>query len=531
MVQPLTVIVAVIGAAAVVTFTLLSLAVHRRTEQHLLDLQVRQAASTVAAALPSVQSELDDGLQIARATGSANAFKTFATARILSQPSYHSASLWRLTGGTLEELAYAGSPPALQETGRTAFLQSLQPAQGIQVAPLIPSGGGAILGMADMPSAGGGLIAYAETSLPAGRHVSVPGSSPFHDLEFALYLDSVSPQTLLEASGPTPIRGTHAMATDPFGNSRIVLVGTSTADLSGGLLAALPWIVLGAGLALAAGAACMVELMGRRQRRAEELAEENQRLYLEQRNIATTVQHALLPDVPELEELEVGARYLAGTAGIDVGGDWYDLVCEPGRCTFVVGDVCGRGLRAATTMAALRFATRAFIAEGDGPRQVIEKLGRLQDFEGGEQFATVLIGQIDIASRRVTLVNAGHPPLLIVTESGATFADVPPSIPVGVGTGTVNQAEVDLPPGSVLVAYTDGLVERRDMDISAGLERLQSTRFDLEAPVEGILDGLVEELLPGGAVDDTAIMILRWRPEHAMGGPVADGYRGVTASR
>ena len=521
--QPLTVLVAIVGAVAVVTFSVISFAVHRRTEQHLLDLQVREAASTVAAALPAVQAELEDGLQVAEATHSAAAFQQFARARILSQPSYHSASLWQESAGTVTEVASVGTSPRLLADGRLSFLQSMHPAAGLQIAPLLSAGEGAVLGIADMPPDGHGLIAYVESSLPPDRHLNVPSTNPFHNIDLALYLNSVTPQNLLESTGPTPIRGRHAVAADPFGDATIVMVGSTGIDLAGSLLADLPWIVLGAGLALVVGAAAMVELIGRRRRRAEELAAENQRLYLEQRDIATTVQQALLPEVPELEELEAGARYLAGTAGIDVGGDWYDLVCRPGSCTFVVGDVCGRGLQAATTMASLRFATRAYIAEGDGPREIIEKLGRLHDLDGGELFATVLIGQIDIAGRRVTLVNAGHPPLLIVTPSGAAFADVPPSTPVGVGPSVVTQTEVEFSPDSVLVAYTDGLVERRDLAITAGLERLRTAGIDPKAPVETILDQLVDDLLPGGAVDDTAILAVRWRRNPAAAGEPAAG--------
>ena len=528
-VQPLSVLVALVGAVAVVAVCLIAFAVHRRTEQHLLTLQVREAASTVAAALPTVQSELDDGLQVAKATKSPSAFRTFAVARILSQPSYHSASLWQLSGGSLTQIAQVGAPPALITDGKLSFLRSMHPDSRLQISSLLPTAGGTVLGIADMPPDANGLIAYAESTLPPGRHLAVPSSNPYHNIQFALYLNSVTPPNLLEATGPAPIRGTHATATDAFGDAQIVVVGASKTDLSGALLADLPWIVLAVGLALAFGAAVMVELIGRRRRRAEALAEENQRLYLEQRTIATTVQHALLPDVPKLEELEVGARYLAGTAGIDVGGDWYDLVCEPGQCTFVVGDVCGRGLHAATMMASLRFATRAYIAQGDGPGAIIEKLGRLQDFEGGEQFATVLIGHIDIARRRVTLVSAGHPPLLIVTDSGAWFAEVPPGAPVGVEPSDVRQVEVDLAPGTVLVAYTDGLIERRDQSITAGMERLRRTAIDPAAPIDDILDRLVDELLPGGAVDDTAILVVRWRPEEPTPESAGRSYSAVSA--
>lgn len=518
--QPLTYLVLVVGASVVIAFSSLTLAVHDRTEQHLLQLQVRDAASTLAAGLPGIQSEMDDGLQVVRATGSPAAFRQFAADRILTQPSYRSVSLWRRTGGQVVPLSEVGARPALVADGRLAFLASLRPGAGIRVGPILPSGPGAVLGLADMPDQDGGLAVYAETALPPGRHITVPASSPYHVLQFALYVNAIRPPDLLESTGSTPIKGRRAVASDRFGDSSILVVGASRANLAGDLSADLPWIVLGAGLALTAFAAATAELLGRRRRRAEELAEENQRLYLEQRDIATTVQNALLPEVPTLEELEVGARYLAGTAGIDVGGDWYDVVCRPGTCTFVVGDVCGRGLRAATTMAAVRFATRAYIAQGDDPRRIVEKLARLQDFEDADLFATLLIGQIDIPSRRLTFVSAGHPPPLIVSPSGSSFVEVPPGPPVGVhGSPPPPATEVDLLPGALLVAYTDGLVERREQSLTRGLELLATARIDPSAPVEETLDRLVADLLPGGATDDTAILAVRWRPPSRLRSP------------
>jgi serine phosphatase RsbU (regulator of sigma subunit) len=361
--------------------------------------------------------------------------------------------------------------------------------------------------------ANSGLIVYAESYLPPGRNLKVSPANPFHDIQFALYLNSVKPSNLIEETGTGSLPAGRARASAPFGDASIVLVGATRVDLAGGLSASLPWIVLGVGLLLTAGAATMAEALGRRRRVAEGLAEENERLYLEQRNIATTVQHALLPEVPKLDELEVAARYLAGTAGIEVGGDWYDLVCEPGKCTFVVGDVCGRGLRAATTMASLRFATRAYIAQGDGPAEIVGKLNRLQDFGGDELFATLLIGELDIASRRLTLVNAGHPPLLLVTPQGSSFVDIPPNPPVGVEWPEARSTTIELPETMLLLAFTDGLIERRDLPVEEGMARLRAMPIDPTAPVDVTLDRLVETLLPAGAVDDTAILAIRWRPD------------------
>lgn len=501
----------VISLAATIVLALLTFAVHRREQQHLLDLQVDQAATTLAAALPLVETQLDDGLQVAEATQSPADFERFMKSTKSSEIHFRSVSLWRQEGGTAHLLALIGPNPGLVSDGRTAVLSRLVPSAKISVLGILPVGSGAAIGFADLPAGSGGLIAYAESALPAGRHLKPPRGA-FGDIQFALYLNATRPEDLLESTVPTPIRSRRATASAPFGDATILLVGTPTVDLAGGLAATLPWIVLGAGLALTVAGGGITEVLLRRRRLAETLAEENERLYLEQRNIATTVQHALLPEMPKLEDLEVGARYLSGTEGTEVGGDWYDVVSRPGKCVFVVGDVSGRGLRAATTMASLRFAIRAYLAEGHGPEDVVSRLGRLHDFDGEDVFATLLVGEVDIAHRRVTLVDAGHPPPLMVTSDGASFLDVSALPPIGVDFSGVASTTVDIPPGALLIAYTDGLTERREEPLDAGMERLRAARIDPGEPMEQLLDRLVETLLPQGPVDDTAILALRWRP-------------------
>ena len=510
----LTLAVALVGMAFTVTFSLLTLEEHHRAQQHLLRQQVNQAASALAASLPQVQIELDDSLQVAQATGSASAFQRFTSSRTANGVMFASVSLWRQTGGSVQQVGLVGSPPALVADGRLAFLANLGPNAAIRVTPILPAAGGrTALGFADMPAGDTNLIVYAETLLPPGHRLPVTRDGAFGDLRFALYLNSVAPENLLESSVPTPIRASHATSTSPFGDASIVLVGTTRTDLTGTLSAILPWIVLSAGLVLTLAATRMTQLLARRRRIAENLAEENQRLYLEQRNIATTVQHALLPEVPKLEDLDVGARYLPGTAGLDVGGDWYDVVCQPDHCTFVVGDVSGRGLQAATTMASLRFATRAYIAQGEGPGAILEKLGRLHDLQGDELFATILIAEIDIPGRRITVANAGHPPLLVVGGDRAWFVDTPSAPPIGVDLGgaTPVAKTVDVPEGCLLIAYTDGLVEQRDQPLAVGMERLRTSSIDPERPIEETLDRLISDLLPEGPVDDTALLGVKWR--------------------
>src|SRR3954447_22034024 len=106
--------------------------------------------------------------------------------------------------------------------------------------------------------------------------------------------------------------------------------------------------------------------------------------------------------------MEAAARYVAGVDELEVGGDWYDVIEQgPGRCAFVVGDISGRGLPAATTMASLRFAVRAYLAEGHDIEVVLTMLGRLIDIDTDHQFATVLLGELDSCAGTLRLVSAG----------------------------------------------------------------------------------------------------------------------------
>lgn len=296
------------------------------------------------------------------------------------------------------------------------------------------------------------------------------------------------------------------MATVPFGNAKITLIGSPTEQLDGGLPALLPWLVLGVGdlLALISGGTLEYVLRGRR------LAE---RLAAEQSNIAGTLQRALLPEIQPLEGMLVAARYLPGVAGLDVGGDWFDVIhCGPDRCIFVVGDVSGRGLQAATTMANLRFAARAFVSEGHSLVDVLSKLSSMWDFDRGQQFATVLIGEVDVTGHQLVLASAGHLPPLLVTPNYTEFLEVPVGTPIGISPKDYRATRaMDIPPGATLLAFTDGLVERRTEAVDEGLDRLRVTAAHHMGPIDEMLDNILGAIIPGGAQDDTVILGMQWQ--------------------
>jgi serine phosphatase RsbU (regulator of sigma subunit) len=243
------------------------------------------------------------------------------------------------------------------------------------------------------------------------------------------------------------------------------------------------------------------------------LATENAHLYAAQRSVAQTLQHSLLAEAfPEIGGLEFGARYVAGVEGIDIGGDWYDVVrVDPGKVLLVVGDVSGRGLEAATMMAALRYAARAYAVEGHSPAAILTKLSALANIARDGHFATVLCGSLDIAAGRVTVANAGHPAPLLVSPTAAEFVETNISVPVGLGgIPTYSEVEFVFPRGSTLLLYTDGAIERRGERLDAGMQRLRDVSRGIEGSLEVFLDEIVSGVLAGGAADDTAMLGVRW---------------------
>jgi serine phosphatase RsbU (regulator of sigma subunit) len=329
-----------------------------------------------------------------------------------------------------------------------------------------------------------------------------------------LYLGRTAAENdLLESTAATPIGGrTHAQ-TVPFGSASVTIAGASPSHLTGALSATLPWIVLGVGTALAVAGAVTVAYVTRRRELAERLAEENARLYRQQRGIAGTLQQALLPTVPSIAGVEIAARYVAGVDELEVGGDWYDVIPRgPDCCVFVVGDISGRGLKAATTMASLRFAVRAYVAQGDDIETVLTKLRGLLDIETEHQFATVLLGELDATDGRIRVVSAGHFPPLLVTDRGPRPLDCPVAPPVGVPSAEpVPATTVTVSEPATLLAFSDGLVERRGEVIDAGLERLRTAAGSADSrPLEAMLDDLLGTLAVDGRKDDTVLLGVRW---------------------
>ncbi len=512
----LSVVVAVVGVAIALVLSLLAATVNRNNDERLLQRQADQAAAVLGQQVAVIEAQMGDVGQVADATGgSPVAFTHVASPRVSTGGPFASLTLWRVGAGQPQLLASQGIAPVLPGTpDGAAFLNSVKPTGRLTLTGIIP-GNQPRLGYAVMQAGETqGLVVYAERFLPPGRRIKVPPNGPFGGLDFAVYLGrKATPSQLLESTRATPIPAPNATSTTPFGNGALTVLGASPTPLTGGLSAALPWIVLAVGVVVALSSAVTVEALSRRRRMAEQMAQENERLYHQQRGIAGTLQHALLPRVPAIEGIEVAAKYVAGAEHLAVGGDWYDVIPRPsGGCVFVVGDISGRGLPAATTMAALRFAVRAYVVQGDDIETVLAKLRPLLDIDVDHQFATVLVGEVDPSAGRIRAVSAGHFAPFVVTGGRVEVLDCPVAAPVGVEPSEpLGAGKLSVTGPATLLAFTDGLVERRDEGIDAGLDRLRQAAAATDGrPLELLLEDLVTSLTENGRRDDTVLLGLRW---------------------
>ncbi|MFF8267005.1 SpoIIE family protein phosphatase [Streptomyces sp. NPDC016562] len=228
---------------------------------------------------------------------------------------------------------------------------------------------------------------------------------------------------------------------------------------------------------------------------------------------ARGLQSALLPHrLPVCAHVDTVARYLPGTVGMDIGGDWYDVVeTDDGRLALVIGDVQGHGVAAAATMGQLRSAVRAFALSGSTPQEVMSGTNRLLiDLDPG-QFASCCYVSLDPATGFVRAVRAGHPqPLLRHPDGRTEVLDLAGGVVLGIDPqASYPVTELRLARGSVLALYTDGLVEKPGVDIDVGVERLRTALAAARpSPLTETADRLIGEA--GGSTDrpdDIALLL------------------------
>ncbi len=244
------------------------------------------------------------------------------------------------------------------------------------------------------------------------------------------------------------------------------------------------------------------------------LALDNAQLYTREHEAAEALQRSLLPQLTDVEFLDVCARYLASGGPAEVGGDWYDLFTLPGGSTaLAVGDVMGHDLAAAVAMGQLRGVLRVCAWEGDSPAVVLDRLDRLVQGFDMAQIASVCYARLEGPAgvdRLLRYANAGHPPPLLRTPDGrVSFLDGGLSALVGApATARRSEATVVVPAGSMLTFYTDGLVERRGSSLEHGLERLRASVETAPSEAPHACDAVIDSLVDGPLDDDAALLMV-----------------------
>jgi GAF domain-containing protein len=241
------------------------------------------------------------------------------------------------------------------------------------------------------------------------------------------------------------------------------------------------------------------------------VAVDNAQSFRRERDAALTLQRSLLPQLlPRVAGVSVAWRYLPGAAGTHIGGDWYDVIpLEQGRVALVIGDVMGRGLRAAALMGQLRATARAHASTALGPGEVLARLDAALTRLEQDQITTVLFAVLDPATRALTLAAAGHLPPLLRSGEGARFLDVTPGPPLGAGAAEYPELRLTVPPGSTLLLFTDGLVEDRELPVDIGLEKLRASVADVTTPEEMCDRALAALGRDTQHDDDTAMLAVR----------------------
>ncbi|MFD3825559.1 SpoIIE family protein phosphatase [Streptomyces sp. NPDC058625] len=243
---------------------------------------------------------------------------------------------------------------------------------------------------------------------------------------------------------------------------------------------------------------------------------ERARLYDEESAVARGLQEGLLPHrLPSIEGLVSAGRYLPGTQGMAIGGDWYDVIRTERGVALVIGDVEGHSVQAAAVMGQLRSAVHAFAASGNPPQEVITHTNRLLADLEADAFATCCYVELDPDTGRAFAVRAGHPPPLLRHPDGRTETlDLVGGVMLGVEASALYPVTaLTLAPGSVLVLYTDGLVEQPGSDIGTGIEAVRRTLAHSGTDsVEELADKLVRTARRAkDRPDDVALLLTAYR--------------------
>ncbi|MFC9816712.1 SpoIIE family protein phosphatase [Streptomyces virginiae] len=247
---------------------------------------------------------------------------------------------------------------------------------------------------------------------------------------------------------------------------------------------------------------------------------DNARLYHHEHETAVVLQRSMLPQhITPPPGIEIAHRYLPASDVNEVGGDWYDVVpLTGGRAGLLMGDVMGHGIAAAAVMGRLSATVRALARLDMPPTALLRQLEATLADLAEPMLATFLYVVCDPATGHCTVTRAGHPPPAVAEPDGTVYlVKTPPGAPLGVGGVTFTTTDITLPEGSLLVLYTDGLIEARNRDIDERLGELTGLLTEPLQPLDHLCDSLIAHLVPASADDDIALLTARIGTNHRSG--------------
>ncbi len=501
--------------------------VDENTEERLLQGQSRQAAAVLSNAALVIQQPMKAALDVQAFTepgSSASVFERGMSMNVgADDADFATASLWHQEQGRISRVAAVGPSPGIDGSspeGQAFLERALKSPTSVVERVVVGEQHRFAFALGDSAT---GDVVYAERSIPADRRSRVDRDSAFADLNYAIYLgkgtDLADLSTADVDPADLPLKGLTQKTEVPFSDTVLTLVTSPRRHLGSSLSQNLPIILAVGGLLLTVISVLVARRLVRARSEAEYVTEtitalyqRDDIVYAEQRALFVRLQRALLPQVnPDIPRLEIASEYVAGAQGVDIGGDWYSVIgVDEERFAFVVGDVSGHGVDAVAVMAHARFTLRAYLVDGDTPQEALEKCSRQFDIAIDDHMITVVAGIGNWRTGEIVLANAGHPPPLLVTADGVDYVPIPVGPPLGVGPSSYKPQTFTLTEGSALIAYTDGLIERRTEDIDTGMQRLVDVVAPIaQEPLEALVAQVLTALRDDDAADDIAVLALR----------------------
>jgi hypothetical protein len=499
----------VLGLAVTIALTVNSSISYSNNQRRLTVLQTRLSASILQAAQPDLQAILGRiaGL-VAESPDPAATFEK-ATAEVLAPAGpFVNGTIALVRSGQVQVLDHVGAPVvrALDSPATIALFQEASRSSTLVTSRVVGDGVQRLGYLLSVPGTGGVYVVSMAQQLPVDYRVSTLPGSPSTNMDFALYWGATTdPSSLVETNAShLPLHGTVATVRVPIGNNQVTMVAAARGSLVGAWPEALPWLILGVGLTLAATAAAVTEIQIRRRHDADAL-------YRQQRQMSETLQRALLPRrFPLVEGWEFDGLYVPATLGAEIGGDWYSVVeIDDHSFGFVLGDVSGHDMAAAGVMAGLRHTIRTLMRTRLGPDEVLVQAGTDLEQISDDHFATALVGVVDTSKGIMRLASAGHPPPLLLVGGRAEAVTIEPGPPLGVPGPAPTVTEVPVPAGCTVIAFTDGLVEKRGQGLDCGLADLARAAATGPGPLDELLSHLLGSLTAGDHEDDIAVLAVR----------------------